>query len=552
VKPWARVVVVLVALSTIAIVLFFPNHRARDEAERTRRSLRQQGFKVDLNEFDLSMPSGLGSNNELLMLAADASRNMFSRGMFSFRRLDLMKPVSSNSAVVLSRQDNPEDGIIDNYFWPELRKTVTDYGSMLDRASEAVISTPFRFKTVLGTNGELAPDIFRARLLASAMAGRAIFELHEQHRALAWTNLLALTRLVTAWQTEPLEISHFTRFRWVSTAQRVTWEALQAMEWNEDELALLQHEWESPNFFSGLAETAALARAGTIEYCRFKRKEAPPSGLTLREFISELVNSPNRAWSDATSGWRAARYRNNDSYEDEVTWLLYFRDCELDYRRAQLAGAWSELRTLSSATNSQPPQVTNSPMGLEAVRTAEGFRMGSGTGGFRQGQTLLARAAEAEARRRLLVTAIALERFHIANHRYPDSLEKLSPAFVKSIPMDFMDGQPLRYYRTDDGRFLLYSIGLDGIDDHGQLLVEGRNQGGPGFGRPEGPDIVWPLAASSAEVRAYARAVQGSLRPTAPGSLPAQANQFRRSFRNSREPGTNVFNAQSLSPKSAL
>jgi hypothetical protein len=516
VKPWARVVVAVLTLSAITVWLLLPSNKARRAAERTRQSLRNEGFKVDLADFDLSTPAGLGSNNGWLMLAADASRNMFS--------LRLMRPVSSNSAMVTWSQENPAEGLVDNYFWPELRRTVAERSATLDHACEAVISAPFRFKTVLATNGELAPDVVRARLLASAMAARTILELHDQHHALAWTNLLALTRLVTAWQAEPMEISHSIRFRWVLTAQRVTWEALQSRDWTDDELASLQREWESANFFNGLPETAALARAGTVEYCAFQRRQTPPPGPTLREFVSDLVNSPHRAWSEATSGWRNARYRNCESYEDEMAWLRYFRDCELDYRRALSAKSWLELQALPSATNSHPAGASNFVLGIEAARVGPG-----GAGFQRQGTTLLARAAEAEARRRLIVTATALEPFHLANHCYPDSLARLVPNFLKTPPKDYVDGQPLRYRRTNDDRFLLYSIGLDGIDDNGQLLASGNSSTvGGGFGRFEGPDLVWPIAASSADVRAYAQAAQNK-RTLAPAQIMTpEGRPFRR------------------------
>lgn len=496
-KPWARVVVAVLTLSAIIVWLLLPNNKARRAAERTRQSLRKEGFRVDLAEFDLSTPPGLGANMGWLMLAADASRNMF-----SFRGFPLMRPVSSNSAMVTWSQENPAEGMIENYFWPELRKTVGERGSTLDHACDEVISATFQFKTVLATNGELAPDIVRARSLAPAVAARTILALHDQHHAVAWTNLLALTRLVTAWKTEPMEISHSIRFRWVLTAQRVMWEALQARDWTDEELALLQREWESPNFFTGLPETAALARASTVEYCSFQRRQPPPRGPTLREFVRELVESPHRAWAEATSGWRNARYRNYESYEDEIAWLLYFRDCERDYRHALAANSWLELRELQSATNSRPAGASNFALGIDASRV--------GGGSFqRQSATLLARAAEAEARRRLIVTAIALKRFHLANHCYPDSLARLVPDFLKTPTKDFIDDEPLRYHRTDDDRFLLYSVGLDDVDDKGQLLAAGNpSTGGAGLGRFEGPDLVWPIAASPAEVQAYAQAAE--------------------------------------------
>ena len=495
-----RIKLALVAVAVIAVLVwqFLPNNKARVAAERTRDALRAEGFKVDLQEFDLSTPAALGGNNEILINAGDASRNMF-----SLRRLDLMRPMTSNSAMVSWNQEKPAGELIDD-FWPDLRRALSDRDGALDRACQAVISAPFRFKTVLATNGEIAPDVIRARLLGTTIAGRTIVELHDRHHAEAWTNLLALTRLVTAWQTEAMEISHFIRFRWVSTAQRVTWEALQARDWSEAELAILQHEWESPNFFAALPETAALARASMVEFCSFQRRQPPPPGPTLREFVSELFNSPNRAWADATVGWRSTRYRNYESYQDEKVWLLYFRDCESDYRRALTAQSWLELGTLSSATNSRPAGTSGAFLGVE------NSRLGPGGPFQRQGQTLLARAAEAEARRRLIVAAIAVERFRLANHCYPDSLAKLEPNFLKTCPNDFMDGKCLRYRRTDDDRFLLYSVGIDGTDDGGTLQADIGSY--PVFGRAEGPDLVWPLPASTDEVRAYAQSAK-SIQP---------------------------------------
>lgn len=530
----ARVVIILVALTAVSVWLLLPNNKARRAAERTRQSLRQQGFKLDLSKFDLPAAAGLGTD-ESLIPTADASRNFF-----AFRRLDVMRPVNSHSAMVTWKEEDPAGDYVTDYFWRDLRESLAQRNESLDRICEAVIAAPFRFKAVVETNGELRSDVLRARLLASAVAAQTMVALHDQNHSLAWTNLLALTRLVTAWQTEPLEISHFMRFRWLTMAQRVTWEALQANDWTDAELRRLQREWETPNFFSGLPETAALARASTAAFCSFQRQQPPPPGPTLREFISELFNSPNRAWTDATAGWRNARYRNYESYEDENAWLLYFRDCELDFRRAPAANSWSELRDLPSATNSRPAQARASLLGIEALRN-----MGPGTfGGFqRQAATLLARAAEAEARRRLVITAIAIQRFHLAKRRYPDSLAELEPDFLKTCPKDFMDGKPLRYRRIDDGRFLLYSVGMDCVDDHGQLLSESRPYpGGPGFGRPDGPDLVWPPPATSAEVQAYAQARENLRAPGPVQAMTPEGQTFRR-YGSASPFATNRLNA---------
>jgi len=63
--------------------------------------------------------------------------------------------------------------------------------------------------------------------------------------------------------------------------------------------------------------------------------------------------------------------------------------------------------------------------------------------------------------------AFALERYRNLHGNYPETLDVLAPQFITVIPHDLMNGQPLKYRRTDDGTFLLYSVGWDGKDDGG-------------------------------------------------------------------------------------
>ncbi len=39
---------------------------------------------------------------------------------------------------------------------------------------------------------------------------------------------------------------------------------------------------------------------------------------------------------------------------------------------------------------------------------------------------------------------------------------------MERIPPDVISGQPLKYRRTDDGRFVLYSVGWNQTDDGGK------------------------------------------------------------------------------------
>jgi len=63
--------------------------------------------------------------------------------------------------------------------------------------------------------------------------------------------------------------------------------------------------------------------------------------------------------------------------------------------------------------------------------------------------------------------ACGLERYRLAHGQYPDTLEALVPQFAPKLPHDLIGGQPLKYHRTPDGRFVLYSVGWNGKDDGG-------------------------------------------------------------------------------------
>lgn len=67
--------------------------------------------------------------------------------------------------------------------------------------------------------------------------------------------------------------------------------------------------------------------------------------------------------------------------------------------------------------------------------------------------------------------ACALERYRLAHGEYPDNLESLLPAFIAQLPHDIINGEPLKYRRTQNGSFLLYSVGWNETDDGGKSVL---------------------------------------------------------------------------------
>jgi hypothetical protein len=95
-------------------------------------------------------------------------------------------------------------------------------------------------------------------------------------------------------------------------------------------------------------------------------------------------------------------------------------------------------------------------------------------------QPNLLKALQTVARTQTLVhearIACALERFRLAEGQYPASLDLLVPRFIDKLPHDLIGGQPLKYRRTDNGAYLLYSVGWNEKDDGG-TVGNSREQG---------------------------------------------------------------------------
>ena len=66
------------------------------------------------------------------------------------------------------------------------------------------------------------------------------------------------------------------------------------------------------------------------------------------------------------------------------------------------------------------------------------------------------------------IVAVAAERFRLANQRWPQSTEELTPRYLKSAPVDLYSGQPLRFVHKGSA-LIIYSIGTNQQDDGGKM-----------------------------------------------------------------------------------
>ncbi len=94
---------------------------------------------------------------------------------------------------------------------------------------------------------------------------------------------------------------------------------------------------------------------------------------------------------------------------------------------------------------------------------------------------------------RLAITVAGLERHRLATGSYPKALDDLVPRFLVAVPLDPMDGQPLRYRINADGTFTLYGVGPNHTDDQGVFESNQR----------QNLDWVWPPSHPTEERRLF-------------------------------------------------
>lgn len=463
------------------------DNTAEAQAQATRSSLQAQGYKLEVARFEFATTPEMRARAAILGKVASAIRSRERQWLAG------MPSIHTNSTMLLWKSPEFRGGAT------QLRKALEPDQEQLDAACRAILNGRIGFEPEVRGNGDtiLLPYVSTVSTLKNALTARLFVDLNNSQSQGAWTNLLALTRLATAWEPEPIHLSWHLRYSIAASAYDATWQALQSDHWTEEQLATLQREWESADFMTGLSENEALDAAAMLAAMRAVRMFTPVTGSVS---FSEFLRSPREAFGRLIQIQEEKAYFEKGTYEDEVALMLYYRDRQIAVTKALSCASWQEMLPFAGVTNLQSFASDHlshgglSPMGVKQIGINFPLR----------GQTLLIHAAEAEARRRIVLAALALERFHKKHQAYPESLNQLVPEFLSHPPQDFMDGKPLRY-RQENNSFQLWSVGIDCAEGGG-----GKVENGIGF--PEamrgflfglesqhvwvwsGGDIVWSTA----------------------------------------------------------
>lgn len=348
------------------------------------------------------------------------------------------------------------------------------------------------------------PHLARMKELAQAFSAATMYELHQGHLEEALGFVEAILLLSGKLHEERLLISQFARAAMVDIAFAKTWEAIQALGWNDGQLSRLQKAWESSELMTALARSLEMQRANEIEYydrCRHSRKAMTPiqtgqGGLTPRPMPSLFSKDGiDFLFKETLPGvgknlifipiWQIAW-----SQQEELANLTAFQKILEEAR--QLAARKMPLKDVVSIS-------LEDNFEFEPTTPYDRWR-------FLLAYNRLSAAARRgilvcghlETKRALAKTAIALRRFQIRHGQFSSDLASLVPEFLQELPRDFMDGKPLRYQLNQNGTFLLYSVGKDGRDDGGNPNPPANK--GSSTRLWDGLDFVWPLPASTEEI----------------------------------------------------
>jgi hypothetical protein len=318
----------------------------------------------------------------------------------------------------------------------------------------------------------LLPHLAELKQTSQVLQLRALAELQNGQSEQALDDVKLSLRLVESVRNEPFLISHLVRIAILQITLQPVYEGLAEHKWSDAQLVMLDSELSKLDFLADykLSMRGEMGVHGGI--IRFLRRH-PGQFLNLANDVSgnrnmsagEFAVDTAMHWHLVPSGW----FYQNQLHCARAMEEFYLPVADVDQQTFKPAMVLRANAAVETERKKLTPfnileRVLLPALGSAAIKFA-----------YAQSSTDLAR------------TAIALERYRLAHGEFPESLDALAPQIMEKIPQDVIGGQPLHYRRTDDGQFVLYSVGWNETDDGG---VVGRTTNGKGVNNRNG-DWVW-------------------------------------------------------------
>jgi hypothetical protein len=295
----------------------------------------------------------------------------------------------------------------------------------------------------------LLPHLADLKHTAQVSQLRALAELQNGQSDKALADVKLILRLSDSISNEPILISHLVRIAVVNLALQPVWEGLVAHQWSDPQLGELDEVLAKvdllADYHTAMRGELMLCQIGDIEYLRHYPERI--SDLTGQGDSSSRIQ--RSFWHPIPDGW----FYQNELHCARAMLDHYLPMADVSGHRVRP----NEVQMANSAVSSDLGHLTPYNFFARLLLPALGAAVKKSA--FGQESVDLARVA------------IALERYRLGRGAYPESLDALTPQFMAKLPHDIITGELLHYRRTADGQYVIYSVGWNGRDDGGVVVL---------------------------------------------------------------------------------
>jgi hypothetical protein len=287
----------------------------------------------------------------------------------------------------------------------------------------------------------LLPHLNRIRAVCRRLQLKACAELAAGESDNALEDLRFSLYMTDSLNNEPFLISHLVRIACLGIITQPIWEGLAEHAWSDAQLRELQARLQQYDFVKDVKSPMEAERAAGIVIIDYVRKKGPG------ELIALIGDAPLMPLNRKLLDWVGSIIPRGWYYQEQANYCRLYE--------VQLTGAVDVAQTRVSPrrlqANTREFDRVFSEGRLDGVihhRFMASLFLPSLSGVTRR--SAWAQSATTEA-----ALACALERYRLANGEYPETLDALVPRFISSLPHDVITGEPYKYRRMDDGRFIL-------------------------------------------------------------------------------------------------
>jgi hypothetical protein len=381
--------------------------------EKWKQEMRAKGEKLLVSE----LAPGPAVSNAMLPRLIQARRELGR----SAPSVPLMRIVSPGVAYAAGKRTNA---------LPSMHKLVDEKATALAEIRAALKLRP----ADLGwdhTNWNAYPGgaLIDIRDSAHWLAAAMVIEVDRSRPTAALTNVLALLDLAHCHEREGTLVAQMVRVALAGMAFLASWEALQVNGWADAELTELQGSWEQLSLAGPLEFSLQMERATALTYFEMGR-HGDTNAIGMIASMGSFAE-----------GFYAPLWQMTLSKGDELHYLRTIQTFLDALRTTREKRSGLELQKATGQSNGW----------LAAYRYPMSNALRPNIG------KALKRWLRMETERQLMLAAIGVERFRLRHGHYPEKLSQLVPEILSTVPVDFGDGQPLRYKREADG-FRLWSV----------------------------------------------------------------------------------------------